>query len=267
VAIFSFTLTGGEMNKHRSFEYEDSDFKSYSIDNVGVIKIKQNVFEIVTDLSESSEILISLDSATRDSNMDALLLLNESGCFGEDEYDNYFKKIMTNEIEDESVKNLNKSVLRSRQINILNHFISKIFNFNKPVIAGLSGCIVIPFFGASLAADFRYSKKNTYFCMSHTKCGVHPSGALPFFLPKYVGRARATELLMKGGNIEAEEAVQLNLINEVLPENNFEKLCIGRVLDLLSSNSSILNITKRLLNESTELENYIKKESDIINIL
>ena len=43
------------MNGQEKVFYEDDDFISYVSRGIGVIRIKDNVYEIVTDISESSE--------------------------------------------------------------------------------------------------------------------------------------------------------------------------------------------------------------------
>ena len=258
------------MRNQETFEYEDEDFKSYQYENIGVIKIKKNVFEIITDLSERNELLTVFNIAAFDQNIDALLFLNSPGCFSEEEYDNYMQELLdhgVNEDQYKESKNIGTANLRAIKINVLNTFVTKIMGFDKVVVVGFCGSIVTPFFGASLAADLRYGSENMYFSLTHLKHGMHPSGALPFFLPKYIGQAKATEFLLKCSTINAEEAFRLNLITEILPENNFENLCIQKVCDLTKSNSAIINRTRRLLhNYGAELEKYLEKEDRIIYI-
>ena len=256
------------MNDHKSFEYEDEDFKSYLKENIGIIKIKKNVFEIVTDISESSELFSVLDHAVQDSTIESLLIINEPACLSEEEYDQYLSKILSHEVDEtqeKKVTDIGASILRARQINILNHFIVTMFEFKKPTAVGLCGSVVTPFFGISLAHDFRFAAENMVFSLSHLKYGLHPSGALPFFLPKFIGLAKAPDILMKGGTINAEEALRLNLINEIFPVIDFEDQCIREFRKICEKKSSVLSWTKRLLNNyGDDLKNYIDWESKII---
>ncbi len=54
------------MKNQRINIYEDQDFESYKIDNIGVLKIKNNVYEIITDLIESSTFFESMDAIEKD---------------------------------------------------------------------------------------------------------------------------------------------------------------------------------------------------------
>ncbi len=258
------------MRDSLSFGYEDNDFRSYLYDNIGIIKVKKNVFEIVTDLSESGGLFSVFNRASAEPEIDALLLLNEPGCFSEKEFDDFLNKVAKHQADEktsEKFSDVSRSLLRARQRNILNHFISMIVDFEKPIIIGLNGSVVTPFFGTSLAADFRFGSQNMEFSLSHLKRCIYPSGALPFFLPKYIGQAKATELLFKGGTINTDEALNLNLINYVFPEKDFENLCIKQVEELTKLNSGILNCTRRLLHSyGKELENYFHHEEKVIHI-
>jgi enoyl-CoA hydratase/carnithine racemase len=65
--------------------------------------------------------------------------------------------------------------------------------------------------GASLAADFRFASENTVLALCHLKLGVHPAGALPYFLPKYVNYANVYNILFSGKNISADEALEFRV--------------------------------------------------------
>jgi len=88
--------------------------------------------------------------------------------------------------------------------------------------------------------------------------GVHPAGALPYFLPKIIGHAKAREILYSGEDIKAKEAYELGLINKIYPIVNFERQCIQSIVEIVDGNSDILRCTKSLLNYSiNDLEDYI----------
>ncbi|KAA3609695.1 MAG: enoyl-CoA hydratase/isomerase family protein [Calditrichaeota bacterium] len=247
------------MKNQISFVYEDQDFKSYLDGNIGIIKLKCNAYEIVRDYSESEYLFSILENVITNPEICALLLFNDPGCLNEEEYNQ--KK------EKERSDNIDNSIVRSRQINVLNNFIKHIIELNKPVVFGLRGIISTPFFGASLAADFRFADENMCFLLSHLKHAKHPSGALPFFLPKYVGQGKATEILFTSQKINSSEALTLSLINEIFSEEDFETRCILETKKLSGITPSILRATKRLLiGYEKELNDYFENESKFILI-
>ena len=98
---------------------------------------------------------------------------------------------------------------------------------------------------------------------SHVKFGLHPSGAVPYLLPKYLNRQVAMNYLLRGGSINAEEALRFNLVNEILPSENFEEDCIKKANDYVYLSMSTLKSTKSLMNINLkELEDYFNIESN-----
>ena len=249
------------MPAKKSFDFENDQIKCYTTENIGIIKLKSNVFNIVSSLGGSSDVFSIFEIAEQDRNIKLLLIMNESCCFGDQEYTEFIRSITDND----SVSG--NRIVRLRQINILNRFILDILNFKKLFISCLSGNIVTPFFGASLAADFRFVSEDMVFSLSHLKHKVHPSGALPYFLPKYVGFSKASELLFNDSDISAKDALKLGLVNKILPTENFEKHCIQEALSFVEIDPNVVKSTKYLLNFSKkELEKYFERENKISQI-
>lgn len=158
-----------------------------------------------------------------------------------------------------------RSNIRSREVNVLNSFIMATTNFRKLVISGINGTIVTPFFGASLASNFRFATEDCVISLSHAKYGLHAGGALPFFLPKYLGMGRATDYIFNGGEISAVEAVDMGLINKLLPEDNFEDARFEETKKLCNAGARYLRWTKELLIPyKKELVDYLHNEEKFI---
>ena len=249
------------MQAKKSFDFENDQIKCYTAENIGIIKLKSNVFNIVSSLGESSDVFSIFEIAEHDKNIKLLLIMNESCCFSDQEYSEFIGSITDKD------SGSGNQIVRLRQINILNRFILEILNFKKLFISCLSGNIVTPFFGASLAADFRFVSEDMVFSLSHLKHKVHPSGALPYFLPKYVGFSKASELLFNDRDISAKDALKLGLVNKILPTENFEKHCIQEALSFVEIDPNAVKSTKYLLNFSKkELELYFERENKISQI-
>lgn len=246
-----------------SFNFEDDDLKSYLYNNILIINIKRNAFEIVTDLSESAYLFEVLDIAEKSEEVKVVFVYNNPGCFGDEEYEIFLRKLFKIELqEDAHFGHVEDQSLRIRQINILNHFISRSVSFKKLLIIGLQGSVVTPFFGASLAADLRFGTDDMAFSLAHLKYGLHPTGALPLLLPKHVGLSKAKYLLYRGGRVSASEALQLNVVNKLFPKNKFLESAITEIEEILQNDVTILNITKKLFHTNDEeLLNYFEFET------
>jgi 2-(1,2-epoxy-1,2-dihydrophenyl)acetyl-CoA isomerase len=144
--------------------------------------------------------------------------------------------------------------------------ITQLVEFKKISVMGHMQNVVTPFFGAGLAADFRFASDDMSYSLSHLKYGVHPGGALPFFLPQYVGRNKATEILLRGDKISAQEAKEMGLITEIFPAVDFEKRCLEEIHELCKLDQRVIYTTKLLLNYTRhQLQDYFDVESALLH--
>jgi len=253
------------MARTEEFWYEDLALKTYIEEEIGIIKIKCNVFDTITDLVESGKFISFFHIAEINPKIKAILILNEGGCMNEEEYEKFLKRIMFQQGEkgtSETHQPLMRKLDRSRQINILNRIIHQLVEFKKISFVGLQQSIVTPFFGTCLGADFRFASENMSFSLMHLKYGLPPSGALPFFLPRYVPHGKAIEILLTRERIDAQEALQLGLVNKIFPVEDFEKSCFQEIHKICLLDPQVIHTTKLLLNFSrSELHRYFDTES------
>lgn len=251
------------MENQNNLRYVDDDFESYVFNDLGIIKIKKNVFEIVTDIPESSKFLDTLDYFENDHNISSIIIVNDKGCLGNEEYKRYLNSIFKPNDKDEKRTHLNSAqrMTRTRQIVILNNIIKKIVHSTKFFVSALNGEIVTPFWGISLAMDFRIASRNVSFLLSHIEMDLHPSGALPYFLPKYLGLAKSSSILYGREKLTLDEAQKYGLVSEIFPEEDFEESVKKYVREKFSLGKNVLSCTKRLLNSNfSGLENYLNLE-------
>ncbi|MCP5054484.1 MAG: enoyl-CoA hydratase/isomerase family protein [bacterium] len=256
------------MSANDDFFYENAVLTTYVEQDIAVIKLKCDVFSAITDLAESGKFISFFDIAERHPDIKALMLINEGSCYSEEEYGKFLQGLKEKEPggDPDDVKPVFENLDRTRQINVLNRIITQLAEFKKITVVGLQENVVTPFFGASLAGDFRFASDDVTFSLAHLKYGIHPSGALPFFLPHYVGHGKAAEILLKGDDISAGEALKMGLITEIFPKPDFEKRCLQEIHKLCSLEQRVIHTTKLLLNFSqAALHNYFDTESSLIH--
>ena len=251
-----------------SLEFENNDFKCSVDGEIAIVKVKCNAFYSLTDLDISRRILYWFDLVAEEEDIKAILVLNEKGCFGNTAYEVFLSSVTGKDFSTQKPHALSsgeRSNIRSREVNVLNSFIMAATNFRRLVVSGLNGTIITPFFGASLASNYRYATEDCVISLSHVKYGLHAGGALPFFLPKYLGIGRATDFVFNGGEITANEAVKLGLINKLFAEENFEEVCLEETRKLCSNSGRYLRWTKELLiRHKKELVDYLHQEEKFI---
>jgi len=96
-------------------------------------------------------------------------------------------------------------------------FFCKIENFEKPVIAAVSGVAVGGGCELSLVCDLRLASETARFGVPEVKIGVIPAAGGTQRLPRIIGITKAKELLYTGEFIDAQEAYRLGLVNKVVP--------------------------------------------------
>ncbi len=91
----------------------------------------------------------------------------------------------------------------------------------KPIIAAIHGPAVGLGFVIPLYCDFRLAAANARFSTIFAKRGLVAEYGLAWMLPRIIGIAPALDMLMTARMVDAAEALQLGLVNKVLPEEGF----------------------------------------------
>lgn len=100
--------------------------------------------------------------------------------------------------------------------------LTQIMALRKPVVAMVQGYAVGAGFDLALACDFRIVAKGTKLGAVYVQRGLGGGGS--YLLPRYVGFGKATEMLLLGEMLSAEECLSLNLITRIVaPEKLAEE--------------------------------------------
>ena len=98
--------------------------------------------------------------------------------------------------------------------------VNDILQIRKPVIAMLRGYAVGAGFDIALACDFRIAAPDTKMAAIFVRRGL--GGGCSYLLPRYVGLGKATELLLLGEMIDAQQADRLGLLTKLVDEEILE---------------------------------------------
>jgi enoyl-CoA hydratase/carnithine racemase len=122
-----------------------------------------------------------------------------------------------------------------------------------PVIAAVNG---IAFGGGcelTLACDVRLAARTARFAQPEIKLGIIPGWGGTQRLPRLIGSARATELLLTGDPFDAEHALAIGLVAEVVEPDDLPAAA-KRWADLLASRAPLaLAATKRAMHAGAHL--------------
>ena len=124
-----------------------------------------------------------------------------------------------------------------------------------PVITAINGIAAGAGAVIALASDFRLAVPTASLAFLFTKVGL--AGAdmgAAYLLPRVVGMARATELLMLGDRISAEDALRIGLVNRVVAPEALMDEARALAARLAAGPSFALGMTKTLLNQALDID-------------
>lgn len=125
----------------------------------------------------------------------------------------------------------------------------------KPVIGALNGTVAGAGAVIATACDMRVAAESAKIAYLFTRVGL--SGAdmgAAWMLPRIVGLAKASELLMTGDFISAEEAHRIGLYNRVVPDGEALGAATQLAEKLARGPSFALEITKDSLNREASMD-------------
>jgi methylglutaconyl-CoA hydratase len=122
----------------------------------------------------------------------------------------------------------------------------RIYSYPKPVIAAVNGPAIAGGCGIATLCDYTLAVPEAKFGYTETRIGFIPA-LVSVFLVRQIGEKRARDLLLSGRFFDAEEARQIGLVNEVVPEGRLMARAHELATSLLEVSPTSLRHTKRLL--------------------
>jgi enoyl-CoA hydratase/carnithine racemase len=126
-------------------------------------------------------------------------------------------------------------------------FLHGIAQFSKPVIAAVCGPAVGIGTTLLLHCDLVYAGDNAAFSMPFVNLGLCPEAASSLLVPQMMGYHRAAEALLLGEPFMAEAALEVGLVNRVLPPMEAAGYAQSVARKLAAKPMSALLETKRLM--------------------
>jgi len=120
-------------------------------------------------------------------------------------------------------------------------------NCDKAVICGIHGDCLGGGLQIALACDLRVAAENAVLGLPAVKECLIP-GLGTYRLPRLIGMARARELLLLGDTIDARRALEIGLVNSVVPRDQLEGACLSLAERILAVPHTSLSHIKRLSN-------------------
>ena len=126
-------------------------------------------------------------------------------------------------------------------------FLRGIATFPKPLVAAVCGPAVGVGTTLLFHCDLVYAGDNAAFSMPFVNLGLVPEAASSLLVPQMFGYHRAAEALLLGESFMAEAALEVGLVNRVVPPSEANALAQAQARKLAAKPLSSLIATKQLM--------------------
>lgn len=144
----------------------------------------------------------------------------------------------------------------------------RIEQFSKPVIAAIHGAALGGGLELAMACHIRLVSENTKLGLPELQLGLIPGFAGSQRLPRYVGVAKAAEMLLTSEPISGQDAVSLGLANHVFSEEELMEKTYELANKLTKKSAVSMKLALQLLTYVTNYryEEGVKKEAELFGI-
>lgn len=144
-----------------------------------------------------------------------------------------------------------------------NPAINKMRTMEKPLVASVNGVAAGAGCSLALVCDMRIAAESASFIQAFINVGLVPDAGSTFMLPRLIGVARAMEMACTGRPIQSSEALQIGLVNRVVPDDRLEEQTMQFAHRLANLPTYAVGLTKRAINAawSADLEAQLEHEA------
>ena len=132
----------------------------------------------------------------------------------------------------------------------LNRAVTDIRLLPKPVIAAVNGVAAGAGMSIALACDLRIASDKAKFKQAYTTSALVPDGGWTLWVPRILGLAKATELLLWDEIIPADKALEFGLVNKVVAADELQATVDAEAKRLTGFPTKAFAEAKALLNSS-----------------
>lgn len=147
--------------------------------------------------------------------------------------------------------------------------VTKIREMPQFVIAMVNGVAAGAGCNLALACDYRIGSQEAKFGETFVRIGLHPDWGGTWFLPRLVGSSKALEIMMTGRMVEAEEALQIGILDRLVAAEALEPevsalsaaISAGPPIPLRAIKAAVYRSQTSSLDEQLALESANQREA------
>lgn len=129
-----------------------------------------------------------------------------------------------------------------------------LLNFKKPIIAAVNGYALGGGWEVAHLCDLIVAGDDAVFGAIEVELGVNPFATSTNYLPKMVGKHRAMDMVLNGRKIGAQEALELGLVNKVVPKETTVKEARAMAEEIAARPPLTMALAKRLVHRAMHVD-------------
>lgn len=218
-----------------------------------LLRLKPDFMRRATDLCARDGILDHFGMINRADAVKSVIVMGAPDKSGADEYMAFYNQVLSGTIDRNAIHRL---------FNVIDQIILGLLELDKIIIHADSGKIISIYFNLSLACNYRVVADDAVFQNPCLELGMIPKGGGPFFLSAMLGSSRACEILLAGEAITAARALEMGMVDRVVPPEKLEDAALELAARFGAKPLSSIKGVKRLLNfANRDLRNYLEAEN------
>jgi 2-(1,2-epoxy-1,2-dihydrophenyl)acetyl-CoA isomerase len=150
-------------------------------------------------------------------------------------------------------------------LGVLHDVITLMREMPIPIVAAVNGVCAGAGVNFALACDIVIAADDAAFRQAFVRIGLAPDCGGTFFLPRAVGDKIAAELLMTGDSIDAKRALEIGMINKVVPADKLLDYASEFASRLAAGPTAVIGRIKKMVNAtfSNDITAQLKLEHDL----
>ena len=166
---------------------------------------------------------------------------------------------------DSEVNKLLEKGLEQGELSVL----ERVSKLKQPVIAAIQGNAIGIGLELALACDIRIGSTNARFGLNQIQEGRIPSSGGTQRLPRLVGQAKATQMILTGESIDAAEACRIGLIHRAVAPESVMNAALDMAQEMAARAPLSLSYVKEALYSGRDLtlDQGLKMELDLYLLL
>ena len=138
--------------------------------------------------------------------------------------------------------------------NHYNRTIEAVADLGVPVVSAVRGPAAGIGCSLALAADFCVASETAYFLQAFVNIGLVPDGGASWMLPRLIGKARATEMMMLGERVLAARAYDWGMIHKLVADDALDGEAFALAERLAAGPTVALGLMRRGLAHALEVD-------------